>query len=186
MYKKKIRRNYRDKRDLLSSQIVTNYSLLIANQVLSMPIWDFSFYHIFLSIVKNKEVDTQPLLSLLQGKDKNIVVPKTYPQGVLKNYLLTDGTLIRANQIGIPEPEDGIEIGENQIDVVFVPLLAFDESGHRVGYGGGYYDGFLKKCRPQTVKIGLSFFQAVDKIEDTNENDIPLNYCVTPEKIYEF
>ena len=186
MYKKKLRKHFRSKRNLLSSQLIENNSLQIANKVLSLPIWRFSFYHIFLTIAKNKEVDTQPLLSLLQGKDKNVVIPKTYSEKLLKNYLLTDGTTIKINPLGIPEPEGGIEIEETQIEVVFVPLLAFDSKGHRVGYGGGYYDSFLKKCQSGTLKIGLSFFDAVEKIDDANENDIPLDYCVTPAKIYEF
>lgn len=186
MYKKGLRSAYREKRNLLSSQFVDNQSLKIANQVLSLPIWGFSFYHIFLSIKKYNEVDTQPLLSLLQGKDKNIVIPKTYPNATLKNFLLTDATTIQSNRYGIPEPEGGIEIVETQIDVVFVPLLAFDIHGHRVGYGGGYYDNFLKKCRPRTLKVGLSFFTAVENIMDINDGDIALDYCVTPDKIHEF
>lgn len=186
MYKKGLRLEYREKRNLLTSQFVDDQSLKIANQVLKLPIWGFSFYHIFLSIIKYKEVDTQPLLSLLQGKDKNVVIPKTYPRAILKNYLLTDATTIQPNSYGIPEPDGGIEIVETQIDVVFVPLLAFDIHGHRVGYGGGYYDIFLKKCRPQTLKVGLSFFTAVENIMDINEDDIPLDYCATPDKIYEF
>lgn len=151
-----------------------------------MPIWDFSFYHIFLSIRKNREVDTQPILSILQGKDKNVVVPKTLADRTLKNYLLTDGTILKKNSLDIPEPLDGIEVSEDQLQVVFVPLLVFDKHGHRVGYGGGFYDGFLKKCQPQTLKIGLSFFDAIDRIRDVNEYDVALDYCVTPEKIYEF
>lgn len=75
---------------------------------------------------------------------------------------------------------------DKKIDVVFVPLLAFDKTGHRVGYGKGFYDDFLAKCRPQTIKIGLSFFDAEDHIEDIYQGDIPLDYCITPNKIYKF
>ncbi|MEO0571102.1 MAG: 5-formyltetrahydrofolate cyclo-ligase [Bacteroidota bacterium] len=186
MYKKQIRLNFREKRNLLSFDSIENQSLEIANRVLDLPIWDASFYHIFLSITKNREVSTEPILSIIQGKDKNVVVPKTFPNGFLKNFLLTDSVVIKENSLGIPEPVGGIEIPEDQLDVVFVPMLAFDNKGHRVGYGGGYYDVLLKKCRPKTLKVGLSFFEAVDQIEDINENDIPMDYCVTPEKIYEF
>ena len=68
---------------------------------------------------------------------------------------------------------------------VFVPLLAFDESGSRIGYGKGFYDRFLSKCRPDSVKIGLSFFQSEPKIIHENI-DFPLDYCITPKKIYTF
>lgn len=186
MLKKELRLLYRKKRNLLNSLSVDEYSLEIANRSLSVPIWNFSVYHIFLPITKNKEVNTEPLLSIIQGKDKNVVVPKTYPKGRLKNFLLTDAVSIKENSLGIPEPTDGIEVAENQLDVVFVPLMTFDLNGHRVGYGGGYYDILLKKCRPETLKIGLSFFEAVDQIEDIDENDVALNYCITPKKTYEF
>ena len=186
MLKKEIRSIYRDKRYQLHSHQIDALSVQIANQVLSMPIWQFSTYHIFITISENNEVDTEPLLSLLQGKDKNIVVPKTYSNGILKNYLLTDSTTIKLNKLGIPEPQDGLVIDEKKIDVVFIPLFAFDRKGYRVGYGGGYYDRFLNKCKHQTLKIGLSFFEAIDNISDVNKTDMLLNFCVTPEKIYEF
>lgn len=107
-------------------------------------------------------------------------------KGSLKHYLLADNTVLRTNVFGVPEPIDGIEIMETQLDIVFVPLLAFDFKGNRVGYGGGYYDRFLKKCRKDVIKIGLSFFEAIEEIKDANVNDIPLTYCVTPNRVYEF
>ncbi|UOY09185.1 5-formyltetrahydrofolate cyclo-ligase [Muricauda sp. SCSIO 64092] len=186
MHKKALRLDYRNKRNLLEPSIIDSSSLEIANQILHLPIWQYTFYHIFLSITKNKELDTQPLLSILQGKDKTIVVPKTYPNGILRNYLLLDNTVIESNGLGIPEPKEGIEISADKLDVVFVPLLAFDKNGHRVGYGGGYYDRFLKNCRNDLIKVGLSFFGPVEEITDSNTNDVRLTYCVTPNRIYEF
>ena len=73
-----------------------------------------------------------------------------------------------------------------KIDLVIVPLLAFDIKGYRVGYGKGFYDKYFLKTRPNCIKVGLSFFDPVDMISDKNEFDVPLNYCVTPNKIYEF
>ncbi|WP_337251765.1 5-formyltetrahydrofolate cyclo-ligase [Maribacter halichondriae] len=88
--------------------------------------------------------------------------------------------------MGVPEPVDGIEIDPMKIDVVFVPLLAFDEKGNRVGYGKGFYDDFLSKCRPNVVKVGLSLFEAEKNITGIADHDILLNYCVTPQRIYSF
>ena len=74
-----------------------------------------------------------------------------------------------------------------KIDVVFVPLLAFDKLGHRVGYGKGFYDKFLNDdCRKDVIKIGLSLFKPVDKISDIQKHDIVMDYCVTPDKVYIF
>jgi 5-formyltetrahydrofolate cyclo-ligase len=93
--------------------------------------------------------------------------------------------VIKPNIWSIPEPEGGVQIQDNQIEVVFVPLLAFDIKGHRVGYGKGFYDIFLKNC-PNAIKIGLSFFEAETTLEDQKAYDIPLDYCITPNQIYHF
>jgi 5-formyltetrahydrofolate cyclo-ligase len=90
------------------------------------------------------------------------------------------------NKYGIPEPETGEQVAPHEIDLVLVPLLAFDESGYRVGYGKGFYDRFLQQCRKDVLTVGFSYFDAVDKIEDTHQFDVPLNYCITPHRIYEF
>ncbi|MDT0606512.1 5-formyltetrahydrofolate cyclo-ligase [Croceitalea rosinachiae] len=186
MLKKELRLHYKSKRALLNSDTIANQSLEISNRMLSLPIWNFSFYHTFLSIKENQEVDSSPLITILQGKDKNIVVPKTISANRLENYLLTDSTLLKPNKLNIPEPVDGIKIEDNKIDVVFIPLLAYDKNGNRVGYGKGYYDSFLAKCRKDVTRVGLSFFEPEEEIKDVGEHDIPLDYCVAPDNIYKF
>jgi 5-formyltetrahydrofolate cyclo-ligase len=64
--------------------------------------------------------------------------------------------------------------------------LCFDLRGFRVGYGKGFYDRFLKKCRADCKKIGLSFFEPVKEISDIEEFDVALNFAVTPQEIYNF
>ncbi|MFL0353344.1 5-formyltetrahydrofolate cyclo-ligase [Xanthomarina sp. GH4-25] len=187
MLKAELRKIYKLKRQELDSEAIEEFSLQIANQLLTLSIWDFSFYHLFLSIEEHKEVNTDYILNILSGKDKNIVISKSdFSTGNMDHFLLTDGTVIKKNNYNIPEPVDGIEISNQKIDVVFVPLLAFDLQGHRVGYGKGFYDRFLAECKPETIKIGLSFFEAETNIEDIFENDMALNYCVTPKQVYSF
>ena len=186
MLKEKLRLNYTKRREKVSEDILLDQSLIITNNVLNLPIWDYSFYHIFLRIPKKKEIFTEALISILQGKDKNVVLPKISENNTLSHYLLTDDTVLRTNHWGIPEPENGIEVPIEKIDVVFIPLLAFDEQGHRVGYGKGFYDDFLSNCKKDVLKIGLSLFEAEHKITDVRENDILMDYCVTPYRIYEF
>ncbi len=182
----KLREIYKEKRNLLSSEEIEQKSLAIANQTLQLPIWEKNIYSIFLSIRDKKEINTDFILHILHGKDKNIAVSKSdFSAHTMTHYLLTDNTKIKVNHWGIPEPVEGIEIPENKIEVVFVPLLAFDLQGHRVGYGKGFYDRFLANC-PDAIKVGLSFFEAEKQPIKSHKNDIPLDFCVTPDKIYEF
>jgi len=104
----------------------------------------------------------------------------------MQAILVHDETDFVENKFMIPEPEECEEIAAEEIDVVFVPLLAFDKEGYRVGYGKGFYDRFLKKCRENVITVGFSYFDPIDQIEDRNQFDVPLNYCITPHKIYEF
>jgi 5-formyltetrahydrofolate cyclo-ligase len=90
------------------------------------------------------------------------------------------------NPYGIAEPSEGPEISAASIDLVIVPLLTFDNSGYRLGYGKGFYDRYLTRCRTDIIKLGLSYFAPVPEIPDKHEFDIPLTVCVTPERIYEF
>ncbi|WP_461533826.1 5-formyltetrahydrofolate cyclo-ligase [Sinomicrobium sp.] len=187
MNKRDLRKKYRQLREQLTPEAVDNLSIDIANRALSLDIWNRTYYHIFLPIEKQRETDTSFLLSILQGKDKEIVLSRSdFKTGLMTHHLLTDNTVIRVNQWGIPEPENGLRVPPSEIDVVFVPLLAFDESGNRVGYGKGFYDRFLAECRTDTLKIGLSFYEAEPAIGDTDPNDIALDYCITPEKVYSF
>lgn len=187
MTKTELRKKYKTLRNTLSTAHIDDLSMSIANQLLKLPIWKLSFYHIFLAIEEQKEVNTDFILNILSGKDKNIILSKSdFETGSMTHFLLTDNTKIKKNSYNIPEPIDGIEISNDKIDVVFIPLLAFDISGNRVGYGKGFYDRFLADCNPETIKIGLSFFEAETDINDVFENDVKLDYCVTPNKIYKF
>ena len=187
MTKSELRKKYKTLRNTLSTAQIDDLSMSVANQLLKLAVWEFSFYHIFLAIEEKKEVNTDYILNILSGKDKNIVISKSdFKTGLMMHYLLTDNTKIKKNNYNIPEPVDGIEISNDKIEVVFIPLLAFDKHGNRVGYGKGYYDRFLADCKPETIKIGLSFFEAEIEIIDVFESDVKLDYCVTPENIYNF
>lgn len=187
MTKKELRKTYKGHRKNLSENQIEDFSLAISNQLLKLPIWEHSFYHIFLAIQEQKEVNTDYILNILSGKDKNILISKSdFETGNMVHFLLTDNTVIKKNAYNIPEPVDGIGILNDKIEVVFIPLLAFDKLGNRVGYGKGFYDRFLADCKPETVKIGLSFFEAESEIFEVFEGDIGLDYCVTPKHTYQF
>ena len=187
MLKEDLRALYKKKRNFLDQKKSQDLSFEIANRSLQLNIWDYSNYHVFFPIENNNEIDTKLIIQIIQGKDKNVVLPKTnFKNKTITNYLLTDATLLTINKHGISEPKSGIEISENQLEVVFIPLICFDKTGHRVGYGGGYYDRLLEKCSSNCIKIGLSFFDPEDRIEDITQSDIKMNHCITPSKTYNF
>lgn len=187
MYKKEIRSKYKTLRKKLSEKEVDEMSLVIANTILPLPIWEKTYFHLFLPIQEQNEVNTEFILHLLSGKDKEICISKSdFETRNMTHYLLTDNTKIKKNEYNIPEPVNGIEVPANKIEVVFVPLLAFDINGNRVGYGKGFYDKFLSECNPETIKIGLSFFEPEELISDVLEGDIKLDYCVTPNSVFKF
>ncbi|HUH26456.1 MAG TPA: 5-formyltetrahydrofolate cyclo-ligase [Flavobacterium sp.] len=187
MTKKELRAKYKHLRAALSFDEVEELSLQIANQSLKLPIWNYENYHVFLSIQEHKEVQTDYIMHILNGKDKNIIVSKSdFETRKMAHVLLTDNVTIRKNEWNIPEPQNGFPIKDGLIEVVFIPLLAYDEKGNRVGYGKGFYDRFLSKCNTDVLKIGLSFFDPEPEITDANTYDIKLDYCITPSKTYDF
>ncbi|WP_310555357.1 5-formyltetrahydrofolate cyclo-ligase [Flavobacterium sp.] len=184
MNKKELRIKYKAKRNELSQNQIEERSIAIANTLLQLDIWEKTYFHIFLSIEEQKEVNTEYILHILHGKDKEIVISKAdFESREMGHYLLTDNTKIKKNKYNIPEPIDGIHVPINKIEVVFVPLLAYDLKGNRVGYGKGFYDAFLSQCHPKTIKIGLSFFEPEEEILDFFESDVRLDYCITPKEI---
>ncbi len=139
--------------------------------------------HTFLPIRRQNEVDTWPLIHWLWQYGVSTAVSVTDTEtNQLMHYPLTADTVLTENKWGIPEPVIRTQptIDPTAIDMVLVPLLAFDRQGHRVGYGKGYYDRFLANCRPDCLTVGLSLFEPVERITDVSDTDVPLSHCLTP------
>lgn len=143
--------------------------------------------HSFLPISRNREPNTWLIINRLKAEHPAIKVsiPKINAEGSIESYFL-EGSKPELNSWGIPEPTQGILTDPSTIDLILVPLLAFDKHGYRVGYGKGYYDRFLKDCRNDSKKIGLSFFPPEDKIIDLFEEDFRIDAVITPDKLYSF
>jgi 5-formyltetrahydrofolate cyclo-ligase len=187
MTKQELRKKYKELRQAMPLEAIQDESLAIANRLLTLDIWQNTYFHIFLTMENQKEVHTDVVLNILAGKDKEVIVSRSdFESCSMVHYLLTDNTKLMLSNYGIPEPVDGIEVPSPRMDVVFVPLLAFDEKGHRVGYGKGFYDRFLSECKADVIKIGLSFFEAEPNDIPHNPTDVALDYCVTPKKVYNF
>lgn len=145
--------------------------------------------HVFLPISRYNEINTWYIIRKLQQNYPGIalIVPVTnLPEQTLSHYCFTATTQLAENKWGIPEPQNAEPVAETVIDMILIPLLAFDQKGHRVGYGKGFYDQFLALCRPGALKIGLSLEPPLAEITDVRAGDVLLDYAVTPEKVYAF
>ncbi|MER3632808.1 MAG: 5-formyltetrahydrofolate cyclo-ligase [Blastocatellia bacterium] len=148
-----------------------------------------SAVHCFLSLEKNGEPQTAPILERIWRDYPNIrtFAPRINPAtGAIDSVEITSETPLSTNRWGIPEPPEGKSADSELFDCVIVPLICSDKAGHRVGYGKGFYDRFLTRCRRDCKKVGLSFFPPVDKILDVHQGDIQLDLCITPAGIYRF
>jgi 5-formyltetrahydrofolate cyclo-ligase len=187
MLKSDIRIEFKEKRKSLSSQEKVNESRKIAELVKSNFKLEDKIVSIFLPIERFNEVNTVFLIEQLQNVNSTISTPITDLQNLtLKHLIFNDKTILKNNNWGIPEPVNGDEINPETFDIVFVPLLATNKTGYRVGYGKGFYDRFLSLCRDETIFIGLNYFENLIEIDDLNKNDIPIHFLVTPNKILKF
>ena len=189
MIKKQLRILYKEKRRELSLSAIEKFNDLILINFQKIDLPPLHCVHTYLASLRLREVDTAMVIRYLEFKNPGlkIAVPGIDEHtGKMGHFHLSEEVELINNIYGIDEPKNAKEILISEIDLVLIPLLAFDESGYRVGYGKGYYDRFLSVAKPGMIKIGLSFFDAVDRIEDIDSYDIPLNYCVTPHTLYDF
>lgn len=185
--KAQMRQHYKSLRRDISADKREELSLGIANKSLEIEsLWKYEYYHIFLPIKHLNEINTEYLLHILQGKDKQVIISKSDFETLnMAHYLMTDATKIKVSNFGIPEPVKGVPVAPSFIEVVFIPLLAFDQRGNRIGYGKGFYDKFLSTCASKTLKVGLSYFEP-ETLISAEEHDQKLDLCITPSKIYNF
>ena len=189
MRKTEIRKYFKEKRQALTDRDVNVYQdiLLIRFQELHLPY--IHYLHAYIPKPDSKEPDPAPLLDWMQVRDPGLRMVYAAINDAdcsMKHFMFDDNTAFRLNQFGIPEPTGGIELESTQLDAIIIPLLAFDVNGNRVGYGKGYYDRFLANCREDVLKIGLSYFPPVYYIDDIENFDKKLDFCITPESVYAF
>lgn len=190
MTKAELRKIYLQRRKSLSEAEYQLFNYKNCEQFFSHI--DLSFIkilHCFLPITKNAEPDTWLIIDRIRREFPNIrlSIPRINEQAnALENFFFEGLHQLKENSWGIKEPKQGIPTEAKKIDLVLVPLLAYDVHGHRVGYGKGYYDQFLSQCKPDCQKIGISFYPPTEEIADSSNRDIKLNACLTPDNFYTF
>jgi 5-formyltetrahydrofolate cyclo-ligase len=138
--------------------------------------------HIMVYLDFKNEVKTDFIIKHCLLHNKKVYVPICVPEThELCISRITDLNELRSGHFGIREPRsEYIRLSDiSLIDLVLVPGVAFDSAGNRIGFGAGYYDRFMKRLQPETVKAALAYsFQVVDMIP-SDEYDIPADYIVT-------
>lgn len=182
--KKQIRKEYIAKRRQFTTTEVNAWSQAIAKHFFQSEFMTAHTFHVFLSMPKFNEVNTQYIIEELWRQRRDVVVPKMKDKELMSCPYHFDTELVQ-NDWGIMEPASCSEVDYKLIDIVIVPLLIADKRGNRIGYGGGYYDRFLSKLNENTKFVGINFFEPIGEVL-MEDFDILLDYLITPNDIYKF
>ena len=174
MDKQTLRRMIREKKRAMTAEQIVSASERLAELFAASPL-----YHkaktIYGYLPYNQEVRTVPMLERALREGKRVAVPKVYGDE-MKFIYMDDLSAVETGYAGIPEPIADEPVADDPTALVLMPGLAFDREGHRIGYGGGFYDKFLS-AEPNHPTLALCYgFQMLDHLE-TEEFDIPVD-CV--------
>ncbi|KMQ68181.1 5-formyltetrahydrofolate cyclo-ligase [Chryseobacterium sp. FH2] len=186
MLKAELRKKYMQKRKALSSDEAFSLSeKIFENFINYFKLKDGDKAHIFLPILERNEINTQLFITYFLKQNMRVFVPKIVVDKLI-NIEIFENMVFDTNHWGIPEPVSNEDSGEKDFNFVITPLLYCDEKGNRVGYGKGFYDSFFQSISLESKKIGVNYFNPSEIIDDIWENDIPLDYLVTPTDVLSF
>jgi 5-formyltetrahydrofolate cyclo-ligase len=189
MTKQEIRNIYKQKRRELSDFERSKLDDLMLIQLQKLQLPDINYLLSYWPIEENNEPNTHLFADYLEFRNPalKILYPKSdFEKKEFEAIEVDADTPFHKNAWNIFEPMTGVVTHVGLIDMVFVPLLAFDKQGYRVGYGKGFYDKYLSQCKTGCLKIGFSYFEPVDEIESRQDFDVPLDVYITPDNSYVF
>lgn len=172
MNKQELRRAIRERKRAMTEEEIVERSNALAEKFYNSPAYQAAST-IYGYLPYNQEVRTVPMLQRALDEGKRVAVPKVYGEEMRFIYL-EDLTLVSKGYAGIPEPIADAPVAEDQRALVLMPGLAFDPQGHRIGYGGGFYDRFLAQ-EPQHPTLALCYEFQMQAHLDTEEFDIPVD-----------
>lgn len=174
MDKKELRRSIREKKRRMTEEQIIAASERLGELFLSSNLYQ-NASTIYGYLPYNQEVRTVPMLEQAIRDGKRVAVPKVYGDEMRFIYL-DDLSAVEKGYAGIPEPIADGPIADDPTALVLMPGLAFDREGHRIGYGGGFYDKFLA-AEPDHPTLALCYeFQMLEHLQ-TEEFDVPVD-CV--------
>lgn len=172
MNKQELRRAIRERKRSMTEEEIVERSNALAEKFYNSPAYQAAST-IYGYLPYNQEVRTIPMLQRALDEGKRVAVPKVYGEEMRFIYL-DDLTLVSKGYAGIPEPIADAPVAEDQRALVLMPGLAFDPQGHRIGYGGGFYDRFLAQ-EPHHPTLALCYEFQMQAHLDTEEFDIPVD-----------
>ncbi|HEX5056519.1 MAG TPA: 5-formyltetrahydrofolate cyclo-ligase [Gammaproteobacteria bacterium] len=183
-----IRARIRLQRQSVSSQSATAAATAACQQFLLLQEFSTAKY-IAVYLAVNGEIGTRPLIEAAWRHNKQIYLPVLQEDGTLLFAAYTSRSVLRPNRYRIPEPEIDPNFpslsAAHEMDVLIIPLVAFDNRCQRIGMGAGYYDRTLAGCgRAKPARIGLAYeFQQVTSIP-ARDWDVPMHKIVTESMVY--
>lgn len=172
MNKQELRRTIRERKRAMTEEEIVERSNALAEKFYNSPAYQAAAT-IYGYLPYNQEVRTVPMLQRALDDGKRVAVPKVYGDEMRFIYL-EDLTQVSKGYAGIPEPIADAPVAEDQRALVLMPGLAFDPQGHRIGYGGGFYDRFLAQ-EPHHPTLALCYEFQMQAHLDTEEFDIPVD-----------
>lgn len=176
MDKKALRREIGEKKRAMSAEEIEQASVRLANKFFETELYQ-NAQAIYAYLSYNQEVRTEGIIrrALLDGK--RVAVPKVYGEE-MRFLWIEDLDHIAPGAYNIPEPIADAPVAEDPTALVLMPGLAFDPQGHRLGYGGGFYDRYLSE-QPNHPLVALCYgFQMLDHL-DTESHDIPVDLVIS-------
>ena len=172
MNKQELRRAIRERKRAMTEEEIVERSNALAEKFYNSPAYQAaSTIYGYLPYIL--EVRTVPMLQRALDEGKRVAVPKVYGEEMRFIYL-EDLTQVSKGYAGIPEPIADAPVAEDKRALVLMPGLAFDPQGHRIGYGGGFYDRFLAQ-EPDHPTLALCYEFQMQAHLDTEEFDIPVD-----------
>lgn len=172
MNKQELRRAIRERKRAMTEEEIVERSNALAEKFYNSPAYQAAST-IYGYLPYNQEVRTVPMLQWALDEGKRVAVPKVYGEEMRFIYL-EDLTQVSKGYAGIPEPIADAPVAEDKEALVLMPGLAFDPQGHRIGYGGGFYDRFLAQ-EPHHPTLALCYEFQMQAHLDTEEFDIPVD-----------
>jgi len=182
MTKKELRKQYKERRNALSQKDFDRRKEEVFERLKNFILMgDFKNVHSFIGIERLREIPIEQLFGFFEDTGLQIAVSKSnFEDSSMCHFWKDDTLILEESSWGILEPQSGLEAGVEELDLVLVPLLAYDKNKQRLGYGKGFYDRFLAQCRPDCISLGLSLFEPENELPELNSYDRALDLIISP------